>query len=284
MKNRSPRRDVGRAHHHVPEPLRPHRLARHQVGPVRHTSARRRRLARQPRRHRQLDADAGDGLDGDQHLALALARVAEAGQPLLDVVEVGAGVDADADRVHPRLAVGGAQVELVAADPGGEHAGRGLLEPELPVEGRRRLDVRHVAHQVVDAVQTHQTHTCRSSPSPSIRLTTSSPGFRNTGGLRAIPTPDGVPVKITSPGRAGTTARAARAARDGEDHRGWCGRPAPSRRRSRSSSARSSGSSTSSGVTSYGPNGPKPGWDLPSENCGAGRRSASRARRGPGRR
>src|SRR2546429_381806 len=40
----------------------------------------------------------------------------------------------------------------------------------------------------------------------SIRLTTTSPGFKYLGGVRAIPTPDGVPVKIRSPGNRGHTA------------------------------------------------------------------------------
>jgi hypothetical protein len=32
------------------------------------------------------------------------------------------------------------------------------------------------------------------------------PGWRNSGGCRAVPTPDGVPVKIRSPGSMGHTA------------------------------------------------------------------------------
>jgi hypothetical protein len=39
-----------------------------------------------------------------------------------------------------------------------------------------------------------------SSPSPSTRTTTSSPGFSQRGGLRANPTPPGVPVEIMSTG------------------------------------------------------------------------------------
>ena len=39
-----------------------------------------------------------------------------------------------------------------------------------------------------------------SRPMPSISTTTSSPAFRKMGGLRAKPTPCGVPVLITSPG------------------------------------------------------------------------------------
>jgi hypothetical protein len=36
---------------------------------------------------------------------------------------------------------------------------------------------------------------------PSMRHTVTSPGFRKMGGLRAEPTPAGLPVEITSPGR-----------------------------------------------------------------------------------
>ena len=45
----------------------------------------------------------------------------------------------------------------------------------------------------------------RSSPTPSISTSTSSPGFKNTGGLPTTPTPGGVPVKIKSPGSSVTT-------------------------------------------------------------------------------
>ena len=37
-------------------------------------------------------------------------------------------------------------------------------------------------------------------PMPSISTRTTSPAFRNCGGLRPMPTPAGVPVAITSPG------------------------------------------------------------------------------------
>ena len=40
----------------------------------------------------------------------------------------------------------------------------------------------------------------RSVPRPSISTSTMSPGWSQTGGFRAIPTPGGVPVKIRSPG------------------------------------------------------------------------------------
>ncbi len=40
----------------------------------------------------------------------------------------------------------------------------------------------------------------RSVPMPSISIVTTSPGLRNSGGLRPAPTPSGVPLEITSPG------------------------------------------------------------------------------------
>src|SRR3990172_7569837 len=40
----------------------------------------------------------------------------------------------------------------------------------------------------------------RSRPTPSIAISATSPCFIHTGGLRAWPTPDGVPVTSTSPG------------------------------------------------------------------------------------
>ena len=59
----------------------------------------------------------------------------------------------------------------------------------------------------------------RSSPRPSIVLTSVVPGRRNSGGLRPMPTPDGVPVKIRSPGehraRGGNPGHQLR---NGEDH------------------------------------------------------------------
>src|ERR1022692_4003200 len=55
---------------------------------------------------------------------------------------------------------------------------------------------------LVERLQNHFSCTTgfRSSPSPSISTSTTSPSFIYTGGLRATPTPGGVPVKITSPG------------------------------------------------------------------------------------
>ena len=51
-----------------------------------------------------------------------------------------------------------------------------------------------------DPCYSSATHLFRSSPKPSIFTTASSPGFMKIGGLRAKPTPGGVPVETTSPG------------------------------------------------------------------------------------
>ena len=83
-----------------------------------------------------------------------------------------------------------------------------------------------------------------------------------------MPTPLGVPVKITSPGSSGVTADSCSISS-----------PTPKMRLevrlfcicsplTEQLSSRSSGLSNSSGVTSHGPTGPKPGNDLPMLNCG----------------
>ena len=43
----------------------------------------------------------------------------------------------------------------------------------------------------------------RNRPTPVISTSTVSPGNMNSGGVRAAPTPPGVPVTITSPGSSG---------------------------------------------------------------------------------
>ena len=58
-----------------------------------------------------------------------------------------------------------------------------------------------VRDEIRSAVRSgHYWHRFRSSPSPSTLTTTSSPGCRKMGGLRAKPTPGGVPVETISPG------------------------------------------------------------------------------------
>src|SRR2546423_3282471 len=48
----------------------------------------------------------------------------------------------------------------------------------------------------------YSTTCCLDSPNPSIPTSTMSPGFRYFGGFIPSPTPAGVPVLITSPGRS----------------------------------------------------------------------------------
>ena len=82
-----------------------------------------------------------------------------------------------------------------------------------------------------------------------------------------MPTPDGVPVKITSPGSRGSTAdssttRLVTSNTMSPVRASWTVSPSTEQPR-----ARSSGSSSSSVVTSQGPIGPNPGYDFPNENC-----------------
>ena len=64
-----------------------------------------------------------------------------------------------------------------------EHRPRSVTPPERARLGRRPVDDR-----VLDR------------PIPSTSQRTRSPGSRKTGGSRKTPTPDGVPVAMTSPG------------------------------------------------------------------------------------
>src|SRR5690606_15169372 len=100
--------------------------------------------------------------------------------------------------------------------------------------------------------------------------TSSSPGVSQRRGVRPRPTPAGVPVKMRSPGRSGSSADRAATRRGTEKImslvRARCRCSGPMRQ----PRATSPGSSNSSGVTTQGPVGPKPGRDLPRLNWGAG--------------
>ncbi len=63
---------------------------------------------------------------------------------------------------------------------------------EEPLLGRRRV------HASRPSSSWRQTFSSR--PIPSISTTITSPAARKRGGLRKTPTPDGVPVEMTSPG------------------------------------------------------------------------------------
>ena len=56
---------------------------------------------------------------------------------------------------------------------------------------------RHTAARYTSLISTTG---LRSTPTPSISTSTTSPGFKYSGGVRAFPIPDGVPVEIKSPG------------------------------------------------------------------------------------
>ena len=103
---------------------------------------------------------------------------------------------------------------------------------------------------------------------PVISISTVSPTFMNSGGLRAKPTPPGVPVAIRSPGwrvrmremsaiRVGTSKQ-----RSPRDER-WRSSPL-----TRVTSVRVARSPTSSGVTSQGPTGVDASKFLPANHCG----------------
>ena len=72
--------------------------------------------------------------------------------------------------------------------------------PEARPRVRRRPQPVDPAQALTPARPHRRTTGLRSVPSPSISTSTTSPGWSQTGGLRAIPTPGGVPVKIRSPG------------------------------------------------------------------------------------
>ena len=130
---------------------------------------------------------------------------------------------------------------------------RGLMCPS------RRL---FVGYPAADQATT----SCRCWPRPATPRSTTSPGLRNSGGLQPAPTPEGVPVAITSPG-----SKVMNSLR-------WLIRKATGkimsavlpvcRRLPLTSSHRSRrcGSATSSRVTSHGPIGAKLSELLPLTN------------------
>jgi hypothetical protein len=63
-----------------------------------------------------------------------------------------------------------------------------------PTAGKSRPRSRSPAHSFSSSIG------LRSTPTPSISTSQTSPARMNTGGLRAKPTPDGVPVTMMSPG------------------------------------------------------------------------------------
>ena len=82
----------------------------------------------------------------------------------------------------------GAQLPLVLSEVKTQNFAS-LLSPPPFASGWQRLACRAVHHAI----------RLRSTPIRSISTSTTSPGFRNSGGLRAKPTPLGVPVARMSP-------------------------------------------------------------------------------------
>jgi Na+/H+ antiporter NhaA len=157
---------------------------------------------------------------------------------------------------------------------------RGVQHAFVLSAGRQVVGVVDPAH-VIGLVVSHAylpsrpaqpaaTNRWRISPIPSIQVTSSSPGLSQRCGSRPIPTPAGVPVKITSPGSSVTVRDSEATSRGMEKIRFWVRPFCTSSPLIAQPSSRSSGLANSSGVTSHGPIGPKPGNDLPMQNWGAG--------------
>ncbi len=100
-------------------------------------------------------------------------------------------------------------------------------------------------------------------------------GREEAGGLRATPTPDGVPVKITSPGKSVTMPDRHSMSAGTEKIKSLVRESCLVSPFNAHDNAKSSGSANSSGVTNHGPVGPNPGKDLPRLNCGTGGRSCT---------
>src|SRR2546426_3322716 len=71
----------------------------------------------------------------------------------------------------------------------------------LPAEGRLLVPGKRIEHLLRPPLIVF-----RSTPMPSISISTTSPTLRYSGGVRAKPTPAGVPVMITSPGHSSQPA------------------------------------------------------------------------------
>src|ERR1700730_6669207 len=194
-----------------------------------------------------------------------------------------ARVGDDGARVFEHGALEHVEQVHIVGDPEPEFVGvegNRLVEPvEVETEVAKAADLERARHpDATDIVSLHVGHRVflrvsmvafRNSPIPSIQLMSSWPGCRNTGGVRNIPTPSGVPVKMRSPGNSGHTTdnRAIRSGTLKMSSR-VVERCITSPSRAQPSS-RLSGSASSSGVTTHGPSGPNAGHDLPIENCGA---------------
>ncbi|KAG1648345.1 hypothetical protein GQR58_029925 [Nymphon striatum] len=102
---------------------------------------------------------------------------------------------------------------------------------------------------------------------PSISEVIVQPGSMNTRGRRPTPTPSGVPVKMTSPGRSSTLAERYSISSDTSKIRLDVRDDCSTRSSRRQPIAKSLGSATSSRVVSHGPIGEKLRRLLPRLNC-----------------
>ena len=100
------------------------------------------------------------------------------------------------------------------------------------------------------------TQALRIVPIPSIQLSSTWPGCSARGGLRAMPTPAGVPVKMMSPASSGSTADSSATSRPTPKMRSLVRASCTVSPSTRQPRPRSSGSGTSSMVTIHGPRGP----------------------------
>ena len=142
-------RRVGRGRDDVREPVRPRRLGARDGRARARVDARRApgsvgrelrlRLLRQARLDRQGHADAGGRLARVERVALAPRAEAQPVERCGRPAEVVGVVDADRQR-EERAARRRDERELLAAVARREAARRDLREPELPVEGARRVE------------------------------------------------------------------------------------------------------------------------------------------------
>src|SRR5690606_9507804 len=100
---------------------------------------------------------------------------------------------------HPAPVLAGSNLlDVLAA---GDHAReRNRVEDARPDALRRRVERAGIAQMQHSAPLSGYLTGLRRQPMPSISTSTTSPGFRKTGGFMNTPTPSGVPVLIMSPG------------------------------------------------------------------------------------
>src|SRR5689334_301326 len=152
-------------------------------------------LVRDRAEHRARDAGEGHPVRGLQRDPLGEARAAELDVPVEGDVAVPLGDLAVRHAGHERQRVVGLEQQAV---PDG-----GAVEVRLAVDVDRQL----MGHEDHDGSSVGSITVFSRAPSPSMLTRTTSPPRRYRP--RATPTPDGVPVAMTSPGSSVTTSLAA---------------------------------------------------------------------------